>query len=68
MIKETFQDNPDVPGVTGMEDAVNNPSVKAEKILNQLAKSFPDIPLSKVVNDTTYKSQAITQILFGMMN
>ena len=68
IIKETFQDNPDVPGVTGMEDAVNNPSVKAEKILNQLAKSFPDIPLSKVVNDTTYKSQAITQILFGMMN
>ena len=68
MIKETFQDNPDVPGVTGMEDAVNNPSVKAEKILNQLAKSFPDIPLSKVVNDTTYKSQAITSILFGMMN
>ena len=67
-IIESFADDPNVPGVTGMEDSVNNPSVKAEKILNQLAKSFPDIPLSKVVNDTTYKSQAITQILFGMMN
>lgn len=67
-IDESYVDDPNVPGVTGMEDAVNNPSVKAEKILNQLAKSFPDIPLSKVVNDTTYKSQAITQILFGMMN
>ena len=65
---ESFADNPDVPGTTGMEDSVNSPSVRAEKILNQLAKSFPDIPLSKVVNDTTYKSQAITQILFGMMN
>ena len=41
---------------------------KAEKILNQLAKSFGDIPLNKVINDTTYKSQAITAILFGMMN
>ena len=51
-----------------MEDAVKNPSVRAEKILNQLAKSFGDIPLNKVVNDTTYKRQAITAILFGMMN
>ncbi len=51
-----------------MEDAVKDPSVKAEKILNQLAKSFGDIPLNKVINDTTYKRQAITAILFGMMN
>ena len=67
-IIESFADDPNVPGVTGMEDSVNNPSVKAEKILNQLAKSFGDIPLNKVVNDTTYKRQAITAILFGMMN
>ena len=65
---ESFADDPDVPGTTGMEDAVKDPSVKAEKILNQLAKSFGDIPLNKVVNDTTYKRQAITAILFGMMN
>ena len=45
-----------------------DPNAKAEKILNQLAKSFGDIPLNKVVNDTTYKHQAITAILFGMMN
>ena len=61
MIKESFQDNPDIPGVTGMEDAVKDPSVKAEKILNQLAKTFPDIPLERVVNDNTYKRQAIIQ-------
>ena len=67
-IIESFADNPNVPGVTGMEDSVSNPSVKAEKILNQLAKSFGDIPLNKVVNDNTYKRQAITAILFGMMN
>ena len=67
-IIESFADDPNVPGVTGMEDSVNNPRVKAEKILNQLAKSFGDIPLNKVINDTTYKSQAITAILFGMMN
>ena len=67
-IIESFADDPNVPGVTGMEDSVNNPSVKAEKILNQLAKSFGDIPLNKVINDTTYKRQAITAILFGMMN
>ena len=65
---ESFADDPNVPGITGMEDAVKNPSVRAEKILNQLAKSFGDIPLNKVVNDTTYKRQAITAILFGMMN
>mgnify|MGYP003679164486 CR=1 FL=1 len=65
---EAYVDNPDVPGTTGMEDAVNDPSAKAEKILMQLAKSFPDIPLSKVINDSTYKRQAVTQILFGMMN
>ena len=65
---ESFADDPNVPGVTGMEDAVKDPSVKAEKILNQLAKSFGDIPLNKVINDTTYKRQAITAILFGMMN
>ena len=67
-IIESFTDDPNVPGVTGMEDAVKNPSVKAEKILNQLAKSFGDIPLNKVVNDTTYKRQAIIAILFGMAN
>ena len=67
-IIESFADDPNVPGITGMEDSVNNPSVKAEKILNQLAKSFGDIPLNKVINDTTYKRQAITAILFGMMN
>ena len=67
-IIESFADDPNVPGITGMEDSVNNPRVKAEKILNQLAKSFGDIPLNKVVNDNTYKRQAITAILFGMMN
>ena len=67
-IIESFADNPNVPGVTGMEDAVKDPSAKAEKILDQLAKTFPNIPLEKVVNDTTYKRQAIIQILFGMMN
>ena len=67
-VKETFQDNPDVQGITGMEDAVKDPSAKAEKILNQLAKTFPDIPLERVVNDSTYKRQAIIQILFGMAN
>ena len=67
-IIESFADDPNVPGITGMEDAVKNPSVRAEKILNQLAKSFGDIPLNKVVNDSTYKRQAITAILFGMMN
>ena len=67
-IIESFADDPNVPGITGMEDAVKDPSVKAEKILNQLAKSFGDIPLNKVINDTTYKRQAITAILFGMMN
>jgi len=34
----------------------------------QLAKVFPDVPLSKIVNDSSYKRQAVTQILFGMMN
>jgi len=67
-IKETFQDNPDVQGTAGMEDAVSDPSAKAEKILMQLAKAFPDIPLDKVVNDSSYKRQAITQVLFGMMD
>ena len=67
-IIESFADDPNVPGITGMEDAVKNPSVRAEKILNQLAKSFGDIPLNKVVNDTTYKRQAIIAILFGMAN
>ena len=65
---EAYVDNPDVPGTTGMEDAVNDPNAKAEKILMSLAKAFPDVPLSKVVNDSTYKRQAVTQILFGMMN
>ena len=67
-IIESFADDPNVPGITGMEDAVKDPSVKAEKILNQLAKNFGDIPLNKVVNDTTYKRQAIIAILFGMAN
>ena len=67
-IKETFQDNPDVQGTAGMEDSVSDPSAKAEKILMQLAKAFPDIPLDKVVNDSSYKRQAITQVLFGMMD
>ena len=64
---EAYVDNPDVPGTTGMEDAVNDPNAKAEKILMSLAKAFPDVPLSKVINDSTYKRQAVTQILFGMM-
>ena len=67
-IDESYVDDPNVPGVTGMEDAVNDPNAKAEKILMSLAKAFPDVPLSKVVNDSTYKRQAVTQILFGMMN
>lgn len=67
-IIESFADNPDVPGTSGMEDAVNDPNAKAEKILMQLAKVFPDVPLSKVVNDSSYKRQAVTQILFGMMS
>lgn len=65
---EAYVDDPNVPGVTGMEDAVNDPNAKAEKILMSLAKSFGNIPLEKVVNDSTYKRQAITSILFGMMN
>ena len=64
---ESFADNPDIPGTSGMEDAVNDPNAKAEKILMQLAKVFPDVPLSKIVNDSSYKRQAVTQILFGMM-
>ena len=64
---ESYVDDPNVPGTSGMEDAVNDPNAKAEKILMQLAKVFPDVPLSKVVNDSTYKRQAVTQILFGMM-
>ena len=68
IIRETYQDNPNVPGTTGMEDAVNDSNAKAEKILMQLVKSFGNIPLDKVVNDSTYKRQAITSILFGMMN
>ena len=67
-IDESYVDDPNVPGVTGMEDAVNDPNAKAEKILMSLAKSFGNIPLEKVVNDSTYKRQAITSILFGMMN
>ena len=65
---ESYVDDPNVPGTSGMEDAVNDPNVKAEKILMQLAKVFPDVPLSKVVNDSSYKRQAVTQILFGMMS
>ena len=65
---EAYVDDPNVPGTTGMEDAVNDPNAKAEKILMSLAKAFPDVPLSKIVNDNTYKRQAVTQILFGMMN
>jgi len=67
-IDESYVDDPNVPGTSGMEDAVNDPNAKAEKILMALAKAFPDVPLSKVVNDSTYKRQAVTQILFGMMN
>jgi len=67
-MRESYQDNPDVKGTTGMEDTVDNPSAKAEKILMSLAKSFGHIPLDKVVNDNSYKRQAITSILFGMMN
>ena len=65
---ESYVDDPNVPGTSGMEDAVNDPNAKAEKILMQLAKVFPDVPLSKVVNDSSYKRQAVTQILFGMMS
>jgi len=65
---ESYVDDPNVPGTSGMEDAVNDPNAKAEKILMQLAKVFPDVPLSKIVNDNSYKRQAVTQILFGMMN
>mgnify|MGYP000324101066 CR=1 FL=1 len=65
---ESYVDDPDVPGTSGMEDAVNDPNAKAEKILMQLAKVFPDVPLSKIVNDSSYKRQAVTQILFGMMS
>ena len=65
---ESYVDDPNVPGTSGMEDAVNDPNAKAEKILMQLAKVFPDVPLSKIVNDSTYKRQAVTQILFGMMS
>ena len=42
-------------------------SLDKVKILMQLAKVFPDVPLSKIVNDSSYKRQAVTQILFGMM-
>jgi len=65
---ESYVNDPNVPGTSGMEDAVNDPNAKAEKILMSLAKAFPDIPLSKIVNDNSYKRQAVTQILFGMMN
>tara|TARA_Y100000389_G_scaffold118667_1_gene115833 strand:+ start:768 stop:1601 length:834 start_codon:yes stop_codon:yes gene_type:complete len=65
---ESYVNDPNVPGTSGMEDAVNDPNAKAEKILMQLAKVFPDVPLSKIVNDNSYKRQAVTQILFGMMN
>ena len=65
---ESYVDDPNVPGTSGMEDAVNDPNAKAEKILMQLAKVFPDVPLSKIVNDSSYKRQAVTQILFGMMS
>ena len=65
---ESYVNDPNVPGTSGMEDAVNDPNAKAEKILMSLAKAFPDVPLSKIVNDNSYKRQAVTQILFGMMN
>ena len=53
---------------TGMED-LSSPASKnqeAEQILMALAKNFGDIPLDKVINDNTYKRQAITSILLAM--
>ena len=38
---ESYVDDPNVPGTSGMEDAVNDPNAKAEKILMSLAKAFP---------------------------
>jgi hypothetical protein len=67
IIKEMDRDN-DPKTTTGMEDleSSTSKSQEAEQILMALAKSFGDISLDRVVNDSTYKSQAITQILLAM--
>jgi hypothetical protein len=53
---------------TGMEDLSTSTSKtqEAEQILMALAKNFGDISLDKVINDNTYKRQAITSILLAM--
>ena len=67
IIKEMDRDN-DPKTTTGMEDleSSTSKSQEAEQILMALAKSFGDISLDRVVNDSTYKRQAITQILLAM--
>ena len=67
IIKEMDRDN-DPKTTTGMEDleSSTSKSQEAEQILMALAKNFGDISLDRVVNDSTYKSQAITQILLAM--
>ena len=53
---------------TGMEDLSTSTSKtqEAEQILMALAKNFGDISLDRVINDNTYKRQAITSILLAM--
>ena len=67
IIKEMDRDN-DPKTTTGMEDleSSTSKSQEAEQILMALAKNFGDISLDRVVNDSTYKRQAITQILLAM--
>ena len=67
IIKEMDRDN-DPKTTTGMEDleSSTNKSQEAEQILMALAKSFGDISLDRVVNDSTFKRQTITQILLAM--
>ena len=67
IIKEMDRDN-DPKTTTGMEDleSSTSKSQEAEQILMALAKNFGDIPLDKVINDNTYKRQAITSILLAM--
>ena len=67
IIKEMDRDN-DPKTTTGMEDLSTSTSKtqEAEQILMALAKNFGDISLDRVENDSTYKRQAITQILLAM--
>lgn len=51
-----------------LNEGKSETETKAEKILNNLVSSFGELSVDQLGTDPTYRRQAITTIIFGLMD